>query len=89
MRFKVLAERSVLLHQVVIRQRANEEEGDQRAENRKAATDPERPGVATVRGRPAKVCGRVRTTIPPNGMKRTSHTINDHRECCTQTRFCQ
>ncbi len=57
MRFKVLAERPVLLHQAVVRKRANEEEGDQRAENRKATTDPERPGVATIRVCAAKVCG--------------------------------
>ena len=66
MRFKVLAERSVLLHQALVRKRANEEESDQGAEDRKAATDPERPGVATVRGRPPKVCWTgIRTTNLP------------------------
>ena len=64
---KVLAEFSVLLYHAVLGKRANEEESDQRAKNRKAATDPERPGVATVRICAAKVCGLVRTTNPRKG----------------------
>lgn len=64
---KVLAELYVLPYHAVLRERANEEQSDQRAENRKAATDPERPGVATVRVWAAKVCGWVRTTNPRKG----------------------
>jgi hypothetical protein len=64
MRFKVLAECSVLLYHAIVRKRANEEERNQRAENGKAATDPEWPSVATIGGRAAKVCGLVRTTHP-------------------------
>ena len=62
MRFKVFTERSVLLYHTIVRKGANEEKGDQRAENRKTATDPERPSIAAVRGRTTKVCGLVRTT---------------------------
>lgn len=50
MRFKVFTERSVLLYHAIVRKGANEEKGDQRAENRKTATDPERPSIAAVRG---------------------------------------
>src|SRR5882757_9880535 len=55
--FKIFTERSILLHQAIVRKRADEEKGNEGAEDCETTADPEWPSVATVRVWATKVCG--------------------------------
>ena len=61
--FKILPEQHILFHQTVVGKRADEEEGNQCADDRQTTADPEWPGIATISRWATEVCKQYESRV--------------------------